>query len=137
MSNTTTAPHGPQTMPTLQPGQRGSVMIVDEHPDMATAMEQSVAWIDALESDCGQQLDTDRTALYAVARVEDLTPFLDRGTTHVGGTGVAPLLDAILTGGQWKTRGDDAAAWAQTYTEALTTAAPHALCTVWDIYPHR
>ncbi|VWX45235.1 conserved hypothetical protein [Micrococcus sp. 116] len=111
------------------------MMIVDEHPDMATAMERSVAWITALESDYGQQLDTDRTALYAVAHAEDLTPSLDRDTTHVGSTGVAPFLDAILTGGQWQTRGDDPEAWAQTYEQALTTAAPHALCTVWDIYP--
>ena len=36
MSNTTTAPHGPQTMPTLQPGQRGSVTVSYTHLTLPT-----------------------------------------------------------------------------------------------------
>lgn len=132
------APHGPGTPGSLRPGERGSVLVVSEHPDPDAAMRHAMAWITAFEDDCGLVLDTDETALYAVGLAGELGESLRRspGVAEDGTpTDTSEFVDAILTGGAWRLREPDARAWSSAYRAAILGAAPDAVCTVWDVLP--
>lgn len=131
-------PHGPGTPGPLRPGVRGSVLIVSEHADPDTAMRHAMAWITAFEDDCGLVLDADGTELYAVGLAGELGASLRRspGVAEDGTpTDTSEFVDAILTGGVWRLREPDARAWSTAYRAAILGAAPHAVCTVWDVLP--
>ncbi|MFI8809648.1 hypothetical protein [Micrococcus luteus] len=137
MSTPTTMvhPHGPGRVPSLTPGRPGSVMLLATGAHGAQALARMDPWLEAFQDDCGVELDHGRTILYALSSTEGLAnlyPFEGLGTPDAES---ARRLDAILTGGAWKVRGEDPEAWAAQCRQALEQAPAGTLCTVWDVFP--
>ncbi|WP_295015369.1 hypothetical protein [uncultured Micrococcus sp.] len=137
MSTPTTMarPHGPGRVPSLTPGRPGSVMLLATGAHGAQALARMDPWLEAFQDDCGVELDRGRTILYALSSTEGLAnlyPFEGLGTPDAES---ARHLDAILTDGAWKVRGEDPEAWAAQCRQTLEKAPAGTLCTVWDVFP--
>lgn len=132
--------HGPAEPGGMVPGQRASLMVMVEDPDMETAIRSAQGWVDAFHEDCGLVIDVDATELYAIGRAADLREHLTPPQRHTPDL----QLDFICTRGTWTHPGtcapappdsNDATAWAWAYYNALMDAGEDALCTIWDVHP--
>lgn len=132
-------PHGPGRPGPLRPGVRASVLIVSAEPDAEAALRDSMSWITAFEDDCGLVLDHDETSLYAVAPASDLRrPDAEDAAEGDAARDPSDFIAAVLLHGRWRLRGEgghSGYAWRDLYRQAVTEAAPDALCTVWDVRP--
>ncbi|WP_295015371.1 hypothetical protein [uncultured Micrococcus sp.] len=136
-SATEIRPYGPGSVPSLTPGRRGSVMLTATGADTSQALANTLPWVEAFEADCGIELHTAETALYALAPVEHLATTCTPRDPEDKAVGVSHYLDAILINGAWKVRGENPQAWAAEYRRALEQAPAGTLCTVWDVFPRR